>query len=59
MATYSIGIPEVHYVHVEVDADSEAEAKEVAVKMIAEGLDDLNPEYSHTLDVSEWQVEEI
>jgi len=59
MAMYSVGIPEVHYVYVEVEADSEGEAKEVAVRMIEEGLDDLDPEYSHTLDVSEWHVEEI
>lgn len=59
MSMYSVSIPEVHYIYVDVEANSEEDAKKAAVEMMAEGVDDLDPEYSHTLDVSEWRVEEI
>ena len=59
MAEYVVGIAEVHYVYVQVEAVSEEEAKVAARKVfIEEGVDD-SPEYSHTLEPDVWHVEEI
>lgn len=59
MIEYSVGIPEVHYVYIEVEAGSPEEAKEIAEELLAGGDEELDPEYSHTLGVSEWRVEEM
>jgi len=56
---YVVGIPEVHYVYVTVEADSKEQAKKAANQAIEQGVDDLDPEYSHTLETDKWTVEEI
>ena len=61
MTMYSVAIPEVHYIYVEVEAVSIEAARAAAVDRLAEGGDDLcEAEYSYTLDdVTKWPVEEI
>lgn len=55
---YVVSIPEVHYVEVIVDADSEDNARKVANEAISQ-FDKLKSEYSHTFDEDEWNVQEL
>lgn len=60
MAKYSVNIPEIHYLTIEVEAANEEEAKSAAVRAVDVGmLDEYNIEYSHTSDISEWRVTEM
>ena len=56
MPTYIVAIPEVHYSYRTVEADSEEDAKIVAAESEP---NDMDLEYSHTLDESLWKIEEI
>ncbi|HUT58513.1 MAG TPA: hypothetical protein VNA25_11770 [Phycisphaerae bacterium] len=58
MSKFHVQIREVHVNHVEVEAETEEEAKDIAEKMLARGVDDLSLEYSHTLSKDHWTVEE-
>jgi len=56
MATYLVGIREVHVSTVEVEADSEEEALEIA----AEGeSEEVMLEYSHTLSRGHFSIEKV
>ena len=55
---YAVEIREIHVVTVEVDADSEDEAREKA-SVVLEESDSLDMEYSHTLDWEDWPVRKI
>ena len=55
---YSVEIPEVHYISVEVEADSEEEAKDKALEVM-ENSDELQSDYSHMLEQDEWVVTDI
>ena len=59
MPRYIVRIPEVHVNKVEVEAESFTEALDKAEDLLAEGLDDLNLEYSHTLEIWDWTAEEV
>ena len=60
MKRYQIDIPEVHYLTMELDANSEKEAREQANAAVSAGLlEGYNIEYSHTSDPSEWLVTEM
>ncbi len=60
MKKYRVSIPEVHHVTLELEADSEDEAKQQANRAIEEGLlDAYDIEYSHTMDLDEWSVTEM
>ena len=54
MPKYDVQIREVHYVTVRVTAGSPALAKEAAHTMMEAGLDELDVEYSHTMEEHEW-----
>jgi hypothetical protein len=54
---YIVKVPEVHYNLIEVDAISSQDARELASQQIADGINDLNLQYSHTLPLDEWVVE--
>lgn len=52
---YEVAIPEVSYVFVRVDADSEEEAKKVAAREFEE-LENVNSVWSHQLGMDQWEV---
>ena len=56
MATYHVGIREVHINTVEVEADTPEEAKKKARESQA---DSILLEYSHTLDPDTWSVSKV
>lgn len=53
--TFSVGVPEMHIEWHSVEAETEEEAKEIVQKRREEGAFG-NLEYSHTKDISEWDV---
>jgi len=57
MKTYEIGIAEVHYQVVEIEAESETEAMRLAKEMNDNGAG-LTLEYSHTLGEEDWYINE-
>ena len=59
MPKFHVGIREVHVVTVEVDAKDESEALRKAGRTLEEGVDEIDSEYSHTLDPDVWTVEEV
>lgn len=59
MPKYHVGIREVHVVTVSVEAKSEEEALKKAGSILEEGLDEIDQEYSHTLDPDTWSVERV
>ena len=59
MTKFNVIVKEVHTRTITVKADSKEEAIEKANNIIEEGEDDINLEYSHTLDTDEWDIEEV
>lgn len=62
MPKYIVQIQEVHYIPVEVEADSPAEAKKLVNEMLANEDDKINFDglvYSHTMEMGSWPVENI
>lgn len=55
---YNVQIYEVHTISVDVEADSEDDAKSKAMDKL-ESSDTLDIEYSHTLEQDEWVVSDI
>ena len=56
---YHVAIQEVHINHIEVEADSEAQAKDLAEKALISGVDTVWLEYSHTMDKRHWTTEKL
>jgi hypothetical protein len=54
---YIVTVYEVHSQIVEVEANSEEEARELASQMIEE--EDYGIEYSYTMDAEDWTVEKV
>ena len=58
MKTYTVGVREVHVRHFQVNAENEAQAKEL-VQQSHPSVEDLEHfEYSHELDPDTWSAEE-
>lgn len=55
MARFAVDIKEVHYATVIVEAETVEEARRLAQERLEEG-EELQVEYSHTLDPDEWPV---
>ena len=56
MPKYDVEIREVHVVTVTVDVENEKDAREAANKLLADGMGELDMEYSHTLPMWVWPV---
>jgi len=59
MKKFMVTVKEVYTREIEVEAESKEEAIEKANDVIEEGEDEINLEYSHTLDTDEWTAEEM
>ena len=58
MTQYIVGVREVHVQYIKVEASSVREALEI-VSDGCEGDEALHLEYSHTMGVDSWSVEEV
>jgi len=60
MSKYVVTVSEVWTYDIEVDANSEDEARELAERKICEGtLEQEQAAYTYTLEQDEWNVEKI
>lgn len=59
MRKFNVIVKEVHTRTIEVEAETATEAIEKANNVIEEGENEINLEYSHTMDCSDWDVEEL
>lgn len=59
MPRYHMGVREIHVVTVEVEAANKEEALEKAGRRLEKGVDEIDREYSDTLDPDTWTVEEV
>jgi hypothetical protein len=56
MVKYIVYVAEVHTIPVYVSAKDKDEAQKKAAIILEDGSYDLDPEYSHTLPVDQWEV---
>lgn len=56
---FIVTVKEVHTYDVEVDAETVEGARKKASDMLQEGIEDISPEYSDTMDPSEWNVTKV
>lgn len=55
---YYVSVEEVFITTVKVEADTPEAARVAASKILEEGIETVQPEYSRTNDPADWNVEE-